>query len=455
MPALQSSFPAVRGRFREVSQRKSPLFYGWIVLAISFITIALSRGLGLSFGVFLVALVEEFGWSRGSIAFAASLSWMVLAVFSPVGGIFLDRFGPRPLFTLGTTIFFLGIFGTSQITELWTLYLFFGVIAAIGPGLLSPGVVTAVLAAWFHGRRGLIFGVALGAWGVGALALAPLSQLFVTKFGYRMGLMLLTLLVALPLIPLNALFQRHPVAREDRAQEGSGRGPAEGRGQVVDPEWAAQEWTLGRAMKTYRLWSLWSALIFGFVPFSLIIVHQIPALVDAGYPRLLAATIFGIFSISNSAGQVFWGFLSDRVGREVGFTLGSGIALAGIVAIMFVRDVSAPWLVYAHAILFGFGQASRASIFSTTSADLFHGNRFGSINGFIFSGQGVGYAIAPWLGGYIYDTTGSYRWAFLLAMGCVLLSCILLWVTAPRKVKSMRRRIEEALDIGEQKGSSG
>ena len=110
-------------------------------------------------------------------------------------------------------------------------------------------------------------------------------------------------------------------------------------------------------------------------------------------------------------------------------------------ALILVRDASSPWLLYVYAFCFGYGSGLYSPTIFAGAADIFHGEQFGSINGIILTGMGIGGAIGPWIGGYIYDVWGSYDYAIILSMVCFALSGITFVLAAPRKALLIRQKL--------------
>jgi MFS family permease len=198
-----------------------------------------------------------------------------------------------------------------------------------------------------------------------------------------------------------------------------------------------EDWTFKRAIKTHRLWLLvvTQALFWGF-GYYLVLAHQVKATEDMGYTTTFAASILALLGVSMAIGQLS-GIISDWLGREKTAILANILIIGSLVALISVKDTSQSWLLYIFAICFGLGAGVFGPTVAAGAADIFYGRHFGAINGLLMTGTGMGGVIGPWLGGYIYDISGSYAGAFCLCIGGFLLSCILFWIVAPRKTKEL------------------
>ncbi|MCE5262643.1 MAG: MFS transporter [Deltaproteobacteria bacterium] len=169
----------------------------------------------------------------------------------------------------------------------------------------------------------------------------------------------------------------------------------------------------------------------------LVLAHQVKYAEDAGYSAVLAVSAFAFYGVATLLGQSS-AWMSDRIGREKAMVLCCASALVGLLALIAIRDTSHPWLLYIYALGFGYaGGLFSATIFAG-AADIFHGKQFGTASGMILTGMGLGGAIGPWLGGYLYDTTGSYDIAFILCLVCIVLSSVSFWIAAPRNADKLR-----------------
>lgn len=415
-------------------------FYGWVILAITFITILLVIGMRSAFSVFYVAILDEFGWSRADTAAIFSLSIIIFGISGPLAGILFDRLGPRKLYPLGAALLCLGAVLASQAREFWHFFFSYSLLVAVGSVCASPVTHNPLLANWFVRRRGLAAGLASAGLSGSALLGLPAAY-FIANLGWRWAFALLGLLVAAIVIPLAAIFQRRRPADlgllPDGLVEESQGLPDKTRGPqvvIVDKKWAETEWTPGRALRTYRLW-LFIAITFTMgMGFSTILMHLVAFLRDVGFSPTFAATIFallGFFSMLGGLG----GFISDYLGREAVYTLGVAGMLIGVVMLFLIQDASVAWLPYLFAFAFGFFGGIEGPSFLSSGGDLFQGKHFGVIWGMVVIGYGFGGALGPWLAGWLFDTTGSYTLAFVIAFldFCIGLACF--WVIAPRKVR--------------------
>ncbi len=137
---------------------------------------------------------------------------------------------------------------------------------------------------------------------------------------------------------------------------------------------------------------------------------------------------------------MFSSSISDWVGREITVFLAAVLVIGAMMALILVRDTSAPWLLYIYAICFGIGAGLFSPAVNAGAADIFHGRDFGAIAGFLQTGMGIGGAIGPWLGGFIYDISGSYFGAFIFCMVCFGLAFLAFFFAAPRKAAGIRRK---------------
>ncbi len=418
------------------------IFYGWIVVGVCLLTLTISYGSRSSFSIFFVAMLDEFQWSRAALGAAFSIHSIVSAFCVPLGGALVDRFGPRTIFPIGAAILALGFIATSRIDTIWQFYLCFGIIMALGRSVFSMGPNSAILANWFVRYRGTAMGIASAGPGMGMFLLSPLMQLLISSFGWRVAYLVFAGLVFL-LIPLILKFQRlHP---SELGLYPDGIAPQETRGvpvtppkkkkevAIVDAIWAAEEWTPGKAIRTYRFWMLFGAFLFGNFT-TIVTVHQVAFLVDVGYSKLFAASIFGLIGAITSASAILFGTLSDQMGRETSYTIQTLIALVSILVLLMIKDASQPWLIYLYALLFGLG--SRQAL-PAIAADIFQGKHFGAIYGILAFGIALGHIFGPWFGGYLFDLYHSYTIPFTVSLLGVLLGCICVWIAAPRKVRQI------------------
>jgi len=163
----------------------------------------------------------------------------------------------------------------------------------------------------------------------------------------------------------------------------------------------------------------------------LVLAHQVRFAIDVGYSSLFAASVFALFGAFMVVGLLL-GFLSDWIGREWTATIANLLAIGAIIALLFVNDTSQPWLLYIYAVCLGLGSGLFSPTITAGEADLFHGKSFGAIAGLSLTGVGVGAVMGPWLGGWIYDVTGSYLPAFFFCIACFVLSLVTFWIAAPR-----------------------
>lgn len=169
----------------------------------------------------------------------------------------------------------------------------------------------------------------------------------------------------------------------------------------------------------------------------LVLAHQVKFAEDIGYNILFSVSIFGLFGITLFIGQ-FFGFLSDWLGREKTGTLAAILSITALLALLSVRNTSQSWLLYTFSVCFGFGGGLLTPTMFASAADIFHGRHFGAVAGLLLTGMGAGGAIGPWLGGYLFDLSGTYIGGFILSIASIALGCVCLWVAAPRRGAMLR-----------------
>ncbi len=421
--------------------RKPDVFYGWIVVAVSFVTLSLAFVIWNAFSVFLVAICAEFGWSRADVSLVFAAFTTIYGLSSPLAGAAMDRFGPRVVMPIGAALLSAGLLGASRATEMWHLFLAYGLLAAIGVSSIGTSVNSAVLANWFSRRRGAAIGLASSGIGVGTALLVPASQYIIQVAGWRAAYVFLAVLVLVIVPPLTFAFQRHRPEDMGLQPDGGASGQRGGKPapqlRVVDQAWAGTVWTVRRAVGTRRFWWLFLGLMFGTLCHQSVMVHQVAYLGDLGFNPMLAASAVGLVGLFGSIGKLGWGWVSDRIGREPSYALGVACIIAGVVILGLIGGVARMTLLYLYVIAFGIGYGVYTPLSSATAADLFQGKRFGAIYGLLWVGSGTGSSLGPWISGLFYDLSCSDLPSLVMSVAAGFLSVACFWLSSPGSVRQV------------------
>jgi MFS family permease len=414
-----------------------PFFYGWVIVAVAFVTMAFGVTARTSFSLLLPPLVHEFGWDRGTAAGAFSFGFLVSAVLSPVVGKMVDRHGPRVVIECGVLLVSSGLMLATLVQALWQLYATLGVLVGFGTNLMSFAVQSLYLPNWFVRRRGLVISLAFSGVGAGSVTLLPWLQTIILQHGWRAASGTLGVLLLCVLGPLNLLVRHRPA--DMGLQPDGGVGPAEGdaRGRlvVVDPDWVAVDWTLGRAVRTGRFWWLCVGFFGGLWAWYAVQVHQTAYLLEIGFSPYEAAWALGLIPVVAIPGQIFLGSLSDRVGREWIWMAGCFGFVLSYLLLILMRSMPSYGLLYGMVVTQGFLGYALASVMGPIVVEIFEGPHFGTIFGTVMVSGVVGGAAGPFVSGVIHDMTGGYGLAFA---GAVVWSCVstaAIWIAAPRRVR--------------------
>jgi MFS family permease len=388
------------------------------MLGGAFAAFTVSAGIMHSYAVFLLAFIEEFGWSRAETSIAYSVSQLVAGGSSPLVGALVDRLGPRRLLVLGGVLLFAGLVGSALISALWQDILFYGIVMTIGANCLGLVVFVPLLSRQFVRHRGMAISVVQSANGFGRATSAPVVQYLISTIGWRETFWAQAAFIAAAVPLLAALFRR--AARYPIASEPTPTTPSEA-------PLPASNWTLSAAIRTPHFWLLFAVYLFTGLGSFLVSLHQLAFAVNIGFDKLYAAGVLGIGSFLAIGGTIITGTLSDYIGREWSAILAYGISIIGVVCALLITSPDQHFLLWVHACFFGLTWGARGPAITAKTADLFPGSRLGTILGVITIGSGIGSAAGAWGAGWIFDVSGSYRLAFLLSILFYICGCIAFW----------------------------
>ncbi len=422
-------------------KEKAFFSFGWIIVGISFITLGLAYGVWYSFSVFFVALLNEFDWSRSLAAGAFSVFVIVHSAIGPLVGGMVDRFGPRRVILLGSLSLGMGLALCSFTSTWWHYYIFFGVVTALGVGSIGWVPHTTIIQQRFKANRGLAIGIISSGIGFGILVCVPSAQYLISRVGWRMAYRIMACFIPLIVVPLTIAFLQRP------SQRASHRDPRLFEREIIhagmeDPltsgkQWTSQAWTLRQAIRTKQFWLLSISFPLGNFITQSILTHQVAFFVDRGVGTLFASYIVGVVGLVSVGGKILWGALSDKIGREVTYTMGIICMVFGMIALTVFSIQPSLLLPYFYGIFFGMGYAAAAALPPVITADLFEGKAYGGIFGALMLLNGVGGASGSWLAGFIHDQVRSYVPVFIIMMAAAVFACVTIWKAAPRKIRTV------------------
>ena len=395
--------------------------YGWVMVVIS-IGILATHALTLyAFGVFLKPLTIEFGWERGALSVAYSMSVLVGGGLGILSGRLTDRYGPRPIVTIGGLSTGIAFLLMSLISSLWQVYLIWGILMGIGFSFCFIPVMS-LIPRWFTKRRGIATGIVMAGMGLGGMITPPLAQWLIDACGWRNAFVILGLITLVIVTPI-AQFMKHSPQRAGLKPYGGDETTEDKQSQSP----AAEGFSLSQAIRTARFWLFGLILAGFFFCFGTIMVHIVPYASDVGIPSIIAASILSIAAGISIIGRLGTGFLSDRIGGTLALSACVSLITLALIWLLFVREV---WMFYVFAVIFGLSYGGLVTLLPVVAAELFGVVSLGVIlGGLTFVGT-IGEALGAPLSGSIFDITGSYSLAFLIcAVICavaVILSLVLL-----------------------------
>jgi len=391
-----------------ILKERSGFFYGYFVVGASLLIMSTMWGVYYAFGVFFKPVLNEFGWTKAMISGAFSLAAMTNGILTVAMGGLTDKVGPRMVMTVCGLFLGLGFMLMSRISNVFDLYLFYGIFVGAGmSGSFIP--LTSTVARWFFKRRGLMTGIVAAGSGIGALIGPPVASRLIPIYGWRMSYLILGGITLLTVVLSAQLMKRDP------AQVGQmpyGKIQIEQRG--LNPR--VEGLSLREAICSPQFWVFFTTgFCYGYCVFA-IMVHIAPHAIESGVSAMGAANILATIGGFAILGKVLLGKLGDIVGNRrtlmLGFILTS-VALTGLV------PAKTEWMLFLIAGLFGFAYGGIAVSHSPLVAELFGLRSHGLIFGVFAISVGAGGAMGPLLTGYLFDVSNSYQVAFLL---CALIS---------------------------------
>jgi sugar phosphate permease len=414
-----------------MGDKRRGIFWGWYVVLGAFLIIGINYGARYSFGVFVNPMTAEYGWSRSIISGAISIMVLTYGAGSILAGRLVDRIAPRWIITAGAVLMAAGMFLTAMIRSPWQFYFTYGILGGLGAACLGVVVCNSSVGKWFIRKRGLAFGISSVGVGAGTMAMAPLAGYFVKVYGWRSGFILMGACVLVIGVVLSQWLMGK-TRPEDYGLLPDGGGETERVDDPIPDGGPRLGPSLKQVLRDPRFWVLAVCYSLAVSAEMSSLIHQVAHAQDLRIDKVTAASSLGMIGMAGSLGRFFFGWVSDRI-RDAKYPAAMGFLLMAAGMFLLVKTTSVAML-FAYALLFGFGLGSVATMMPFLLADRFGRQVLGSAYGVLtFLSAGIGGGAGPLIAGYIYDWTGSYNGAWLLNLTILVIVTFLILSLKPRR----------------------
>lgn len=387
------------------------LHYGWVITFVGAVILA-TQALTLQiFGIFLIPLTEQFGWERGVLSGAYSMSFLLSGVLGIFTGRLSDTYGPRILLTVSGLIMGIALILMSYVDSLWQVYFVWGLLLGVGRGCCVVPLVSTV-PRWFEEKRGMAIGIAVAGIGLGGIIWPPLAQWLISSYGWPRAFFILGLITFALITPLAQLIKQSP---ERAGVKAYGETAA-----VIEEQSVAltSDIPVNQVIRASRFWVL-GLLQFCFIfSVQVLTVHIAPYAQDIGFSKVVAASFLSVIAGSSAFGRLAIGFISDRIGSRLAL---SSCLIMAILALIWLQFVQEAWMFYLFAVAFGLAWGGMVPLTTVVTAELFGLKYLGALIGSMLLIGSVGGSLGAPLAGTIFDITEGYGLAFSI---CIILCAI-------------------------------
>jgi len=405
-------------------------FYGWVNLGVMFIFNMASMVVMMSFSYFLPSWVDEFIWSRGLISGSQTLNMILMGLAAPMVGILIMKIGSKQAIIIGNVINLLGLLLLAYMSEMWQLYMGYGVI--IGFGLSIGGMLgtMTILNNWFVIKRTLALSLSGASMGLSGVVFMPALMALIQRIGWRNTYLVIAVAVLVCCIILPALFLVNKP--EDLGQVPDGPVKAnienEEQGNIYHSYRTPVDFTAKEAMRTKTLWLLVAYNTFQMLAMGGLMTHQIAFLYDIGISPGYAAMAGGVMTGVMSFSQLMIGIMGLRFNihsMAVGSML---LTITGMTILLFTKNMT---MVLAYSILFGTGFGIQGIALGTLFPNYFGMKEFPKIMGYMMPFSTIVGSLGAPAAGFIRDSMGSYIPAFEISLAMLILAFFCIFFARP------------------------
>ena len=365
--------------------------YAWVVVAVVAVTLTMASGARFLFGVVLKPMSEEFGWNRAQLTGTVMLAMIVLSICQPLVGMLIDRIGAKSILVGGIALLGVSLIPLSFATNLWQIYVLYGVLTSFGLAAASPVLATSIVSRWFTHKRGLAMSLATSGSAFGQLLIVPIATWIMLATSWQTTYHVLAVALLAVAVPLSAIFLRD--APREMVAAGRDLPPEDGL-------------TLREACAHPAFWILG----FGFVVCGWTMafpnIHFLAYADDMGMSVLHAASTVSVTAIFSILGAVLLGLAADRFQRTS--VLALTYALRGL-AFLLLLLLPAGNLLYVYGLVLGISWTATTPLTAAIAADRYGPKHLGLIFGSLFTFMNLGFGFASLLDGLIFEVSGGYQ----------------------------------------------
>ncbi len=369
-----------------------------------------------TYGVFFTEFQQEFGWSRGLISGASSLSFFVMGAGAIFFGTLNDRFGPRIILTVSGFLLGIGYLLMSFIQVPWHLYILYGVL--VGIGFSTHDVITlSTVARWFIRFRGRMTGLTKVGTGVGQFIAPIVATGLIAVYGWRNAYLMIGGFSLIVLVLLAQLMKLDPQSI-GVLPDGESNTGADITANTDSDSLSSRE-----ALRTLQFWIICIAEFTVFFCLLTVIVHIIPHAQDQGLRPTLAAAVLSTIGSVSIIGRIVTGSLIDKIGGKRSLIFCFIILISSLIWLQLAAEI---WMLFVFAFVYGFAHGGFFTVMSPLIAERFGIDSLGQLFGIVLFVGTLGGTIGPTVSGYIFDVTGSYQASFAVLTGIAILGLVLI-----------------------------
>jgi MFS family permease len=374
-------------------------FYGWNVVAATFVMALFSFGLGFyGLAAYVATLQRLHGWSASTVSAPVTVYYIAGALLTAVTSGLYARFGPRAVVAVGGLAMAAGLVALARVAQPWQLYPAF-LVMSVGWGALSGAAINIILAPWWERRRGLAVSIAFNGATLGGVIVVPVLIRLIDEVGFTAALTAAAIVLLVALLSLAGAVMRRGPAELGLGPDGDPPAPPAGRSRVAGPPPRR-----GEALRTWRFWSVSGPFALGLTAQVGVLTHLValatPALGTAGAARAVSIT-----TAAAVIGRLLTGVVVDRLNPR---HVASATLVVQIAGLTLLTWPPSPMNVYVGCGLFGLGVGNLTTLPGLILAGEWPRERFSALVGLVVGINQFTFAFGPSLVGVLRDWAASY-----------------------------------------------